>query len=57
VRLVISDHHDGLKAAVVTVLIGAGWQRCRVHYAEERVMPSSRREPLRDKGLVLVKSA
>jgi putative transposase len=32
VRLVISDHHDGLKAAIATVFIGAGWQRCRVHF-------------------------
>jgi transposase-like protein len=31
VRLVISDHHDGLKAAIAKVFIGAGWQRCRVH--------------------------
>jgi putative transposase len=31
VRLVISDHHLGLKAAIATVMIGAGWQRCRVH--------------------------
>ncbi len=32
VRLVISDHHDGLKAAIAKVFIGAGWQRCRVHF-------------------------
>jgi transposase-like protein len=31
VRLVISDHHLGLKQAIATVMIGAGWQRCRVH--------------------------
>ena len=31
VRLVISDHHLGLKGAIATVMIGAGWQRCRVH--------------------------
>ena len=33
VRLVISDAHEGLKAAVSRVLNGAGWQRCRVHFA------------------------
>lgn len=32
VRLVISDHHDGLKAAIAKCFIGAGWQRCRVHF-------------------------
>jgi putative transposase len=32
VRLVISDHHLGLKKAVATVMIGAAWQRCRVHF-------------------------
>jgi putative transposase len=33
VRLVISDAHEGLKAAIGRVLNGAGWQRCRVHFA------------------------
>jgi transposase-like protein len=32
VRLVISDHHLGLTKAVATVMIGAAWQRCRVHF-------------------------
>jgi len=31
VQLVISDAHAGLKAAIASVLIGAAWQRCRVH--------------------------
>jgi len=31
VQLVISDAHAGLKAAIASVLIGASWQRCRVH--------------------------
>ena len=31
VKLVISDAHEGLKAAVAKVL-GASWQRCRVHF-------------------------
>ena len=32
VRLVTSDSHRGLKSAVQTVLVGASWQRCRVHF-------------------------
>jgi transposase-like protein len=31
VELVISDGHEGLKAALAAVLAGASWQRCRVH--------------------------
>jgi transposase-like protein len=32
VQLVISDAHAGLKHAIEAVLIGAAWQRCRVHF-------------------------
>ena len=32
VRLVISDHHAGLVKAVHEQLLGAAWQRCRVHF-------------------------
>jgi transposase-like protein len=32
VQLVISDAHAGLKAAIGSVLLGAAWQRCRVHF-------------------------
>jgi putative transposase len=32
VKLVISDHHLGLKAAIAAVFIGSSWQRCRVHF-------------------------
>jgi putative transposase len=32
VQLVISDHHLGLKEAIASVFVGAGWQRCRVHF-------------------------
>src|SRR3712207_5653470 len=32
VQLVISDAHTGLKQAIGSVLIGASWQRCRVHF-------------------------
>ena len=31
-QLVISDAHCGLKAAIGAVLLGAAWQRCRVHF-------------------------
>ena len=33
VRLVTSDAHAGLVAAVAATLPGAAWQRCRTHYA------------------------
>ena len=32
VHLVISDAHEGLKAAIGSVFVGAAWQRCRVHF-------------------------
>jgi putative transposase len=32
VRLVISDAHEGLKAAIAKVFPEASWQRCRVHF-------------------------
>jgi len=32
VQLVISDAHRGLVNAIGTVMQGAGWQRCRVHF-------------------------
>ncbi|MGI5149409.1 IS256 family transposase [Plantactinospora sp. CA-294935] len=32
VKLVISDAHRGLVAAIGAALPGAGWQRCRTHY-------------------------
>src|SRR5689334_3745980 len=31
-QLVISDAHTGLRAAISAVLLGAAWQRCRVHF-------------------------
>jgi putative transposase len=35
VKLVISDAHAGLKAAIGVVLQGASWQRCRVHFMRD----------------------
>ena len=32
VKLVISDAHTGLIAAIETVFVGSSWQRCRVHF-------------------------
>ena len=32
VQLVVSDAHEGLKAAIGSVLLGTSWQRCRVHF-------------------------
>jgi transposase-like protein len=32
VKLVVSDDHQGLKAAVAEVLTGTAWQRCTVHF-------------------------
>jgi transposase-like protein len=32
VQLVISDAHAGLRGAIDSVLLGASWQRCRVHF-------------------------
>ena len=31
-QLVISDHHRGLMNAINATMIGAAWQRCRVHF-------------------------
>ena len=31
-QLVISDAHEGLKAAIAGVFVGSAWQRCRVHF-------------------------
>jgi len=31
VQLVTSDAHTGLTAAIGSILLGASWQRCRVH--------------------------
>jgi transposase-like protein len=53
VKLVVSDAHEGLKAAVRRV-IGATWQRCRVHCSARPVSlarrtqaqaPAAAREP------------
>jgi transposase-like protein len=42
VRLVISDAHAGLKAAITKTLAGAAWQRCRVHLMRNLLATVSR---------------
>jgi hypothetical protein len=37
VQLVSSDAHTGLKEAIASTLIGAAWQRCRVHLGRNLV--------------------
>jgi transposase-like protein len=48
VRLVISDAHTGLKQAIGTVLTGASWQRCRVHFMRNLLatVPQGAREAI-----------
>jgi putative transposase len=48
VRLVVSDAHEGLKQAIGTVLTGATWQRCRVHFMRNLLarVPRSAREAI-----------
>jgi putative transposase len=40
-QLVISDAHTGLKSAIAAVLLGASWQRCRVHFSALRARPGA----------------
>jgi putative transposase len=46
VQLVISDAHTGLKQAISSVLLGAAWQRCRVHFMRNvlAVVPKGNQE-------------
>ena len=56
VQLVVSDAHAGLKKAIGQVL-GCPWQRCTVHYADVRVMPTRAWEVCAGAGIVGVRSA
>jgi putative transposase len=47
VRLVRSDAHRGLKGAIEAVLVGASWQRCRVHFMRNALSLVFRRRPSR----------
>jgi putative transposase len=48
VQLVVSDAHEGLRAASAGVLQGASWQRCRVHFLRNLLA----RVPQRDTAVV-----
>ena len=43
VKLVISDAHEGLKGAITRVM-GATWQRCRVHFMRNALAHAGRRD-------------
>ena len=46
VKLVISDAHEGIKAAVAKVL-NATWQRCRVHFMRNVLAHAGKQRPSR----------
>ena len=46
VRLVTSDAHEGLKPAISTVLSGAMWQRCRMHFMRN-LLATVRKAPVK----------
>ncbi len=50
VRLVTSDDHAGLRAAIARYFQGAGWQRCQVHYQRNLLgmVGASKRKELAD---------
>jgi len=50
VKLVISDAHEGIKAAVAK-LMNASWQRCRGPYHAQRPRPRRQEQPARRLGL------
>jgi len=57
VKLVVSDQHAGLVAALKRSFQGSAHQRCRVHYADVRIMPMWSLMPLQGWGSVLARSA
>lgn len=59
VELVVSDAHEGIRAALERHFQGVEWQRCRVHFKREmarKVGPRQYREVLRDLAAVLAGS-
>ena len=48
VRLITSDAHEGLKQTIATVLSGAPWQQCRVHFMRNLLatVPKGAREAI-----------
>ena len=57
VTFVMSHAHTGLKKVIGTIFLGAGWQRCPVHYADVRIMPMSLAVPLQGGDFWLAWSA
>ena len=55
--LVVSDGAPGLLGAVELVFAHSLHQRCLIHYAEQRIMPSWAQESWWEAGLGLLKSA
>lgn len=56
VRLVVSDAHGGIRAALARHLQGAAWQRCQVHFKRElcaKVSYKRSREAIKDLLAVL----
>src|SRR5207237_2836953 len=45
VRLVVSDANRGLKMAIDTILQGAAWQRCRVHFVRDALALVAKNAP------------
>lgn len=43
--------------AIDATMIGASWQRCRVHYADLRTMPMWMWNPLQGNDFLLARSA
>jgi putative transposase len=50
VRLITSDHHEGLKAAIAKCFVGAGWQRSSVHHPRRRLRAVEASSRVRKKG-------
>ena len=48
-KLVISDAHEGLKAAI-TKILGATWQRCRVHFMRNALADAGSQHRLNGRG-------
>jgi putative transposase len=42
VKLLVSDAHEGLNAAIAKVLTGVVWQRCRVHFMRNALAHAGR---------------
>ena len=59
VELVVSDAHEGIRAALERHIQGVEWQRCRVHFKREiarKVGPREYREVLQDLAAVFAGS-